>query len=654
MRKILLFLCAFAALGVSAQETFTVDNTTYTVTGEGEVTLTKGDTKATTLVVPPKVANGGVTYTVTAIADEAYLYSDATSVTIPGTVKTIGDKAFYYSSIANLTLENGIETIGKYAFSGKALTSLEIPGSVKRIGDSAFFGSSTSPKLKTLKLNEGLEYIGASAFYGNAIESLEIPASVDTIASSAFLLSTKLKELKLNEGLRYLGDGAFVNGEYAYNKTFDLTHVTLPSTLTYIGIECFLRMPLQEINIPANVKFIGESAFAMTDISKYTVDPANENFHVVDGILYSKDNSVLYAVPMIDVEEVKVLDGCLGVNGGAFWGSSVKKVTLPEGIRALGYGAFLQSPLAEINLPNSISYIDEQCFAGTQLKSVVLPENLVYIYEATFAQCPNLTTVEIPSGVQGIDVRAFIYSNNLTKVTCKGSMPPYLVEASEYEEVFTSDFTLYVPKGCADNYKASKMGSGDEALDNYWPNYYSKIEEMATGVLVPVIADPVMGSILEQYQPALFKVQFEEPITLVNENPEIGLRVNYPYMASMTFSNGWKATVENGNTLSVFALDADGYTDYFLTEKDKVYYITIPAGVVKNAAGDMNEHLYLGYYGNGTVIDTAIEQVETDNAGADAKAVARYNVSGQKVNASQKGLQIVKLANGKAKKIIVK
>ena len=650
MKKMLLSLLVFASTSMYAQNgktTFVVDDVTYTVTAVDQVELTQAGKKAkevTNLVIPSTVSDGTNNYKVTSIAEAAYQWTNATSIKIPGSVKTIGRAAFYYGSPTTILLGNGVKSIGSYAFSGKNLTELDIPSSVKAIGDHAFFGTSTNSKFSKLTLHEGLEEIGDGAFYGNAIETLEIPSTCKKIGASAFLYSTKLKSLTFYEGLEEIGDGAFVNGEYANNSTKDLTSVTLPKSLKKLGIEAFLRMPLTSINIPEGLEELGESAFAKTNIATITVDPANEHFMVDEkGVLYSKNKKILYAVPMKGLNEYVVSNDCIGINGGAFWGSPIEKVTLPDSMLALGYGAFLESSLKTINLPNTISYIDEYCFAGTKLERVVLPENLYYIYEATFAQCPNLQSVIIPSSVQAIDVRAFYLSNNLTSVMCKRSTPPYLVEAYEGEEEFSSAFTLYVPKGCASTYKASKV----EGNDNYWINYFNKVEEMDKGILKPVAASPAVAETLDVLQPASFQIQFDTPITCINDKPEAAVRIDAPYMSGQVIGNEWHASAV-GNTLTVYATDETGDVARFQTSDSHVYYVTIPAGVVKSAAGDENEYILLGYYGYGhkTGIDEAMQSSKIDNG----KVVARYNINGQQTTAQQKGLQIVRFSDGTAKK----
>jgi len=657
MKRFLLSLLAMAGMCAYAQNdktTFVVDDVTYTIkegTSQPEVELTeagKEAKKVTNLVIPSTVSDGTTSYKVTSIAPKAYQWTDATSIKVPGSVKTIGDCAFYYAYPSTIQLGYGIETIGANAFGSKNLTELDIPGSVKVIGDAAFFGVSSSSKFSKLTLHEGLEEIGESAFYGNVIETLEIPGTVKKIGKAAFSCSSKLKSLTFYEGLEEIGNGAFNNNFYTYNSTKDLTSVTLPNSLKKIGIEAFLAMPLTSINIPAGLEELGESAFAKTKISSITVDPANKHFTVDDkGVLYGNNGKLLYLAPMKGLRNYLVADNCVGINGGAFWGSDIEQVNLPYGIRGIGYGAFQQSSLREINLPNTISYIDEFCFAGTNLEEVVLPENLFYIYEATFAQCNKLTSVVIPSSVEAIDVRAFYLSYNITSVTCKRSTPPYLVEAYEGEEEFSSAFTLYVPKGCAKYYQASKVND----LTNYWTSYFNKVEETDKGILFPVDATPTPAGVLDELQSASFQIQFDEPITCIDANPEVGLRLDYPYMAAAQVGTGWHASV-NGNTLTIYANDATETVAKFETNKEHVYYITIPAGIVKNAAGDENQYILLGYYGYGT--QTGIDETVQSTKLGNGKVVARYNINGQQTTAQQKGLQIVRLSDGTARKINVR
>lgn len=65
----------------------------------------------------------------------------------------------------------------------------------------------------------------------------------------------------------------------------------------------------------------------------------------------------------------------------------------------------------------------------------------------------------------------------------------------------------------------------------------------------------------------------------------------------ITPDNVWNATIgDNNKTLSIWGSDYDGYICSFKPEDD-IYYLVVPAGIVKNAAGDTNEQIVIMFIG---------------------------------------------------------
>ena len=121
--------------------------------------------------IPETVTYDGVTYTVTAIENDAFSSSMSAAplplkkVVIPNTVTTIGAAAFNLSqNIKSVTLGENVQTIGAWAFSGcSSLESIVLPDNLKSIDEGAFIDCSG---LKTLTIGNKIERIGSAVFMG--------------------------------------------------------------------------------------------------------------------------------------------------------------------------------------------------------------------------------------------------------------------------------------------------------------------------------------------------------------------------------------------------------------------------------------------------------------------------------------------------------
>ncbi|MBR5727401.1 MAG: leucine-rich repeat protein [Muribaculaceae bacterium] len=578
MKKFLLAIAVLAGLSATAQ-TFAVGDLKYTITSATTVEVSGlANTAATAIDVPATAENEGVTYNVTAIGDQAFRWASITSAIIPSSVEVIKHGAFNGADLVSITLNEGLKEIGDYSLACKNLTAIDVPSTVTRIGDDAFFSATA---LANVTLHEGLKTIGKSAFYKAPMTSLVIPASVDTIDKTAFLFCKQLATVTLNEGLKYLGDGAF-------NGCTALQGITLPSTLTHIGMECFLEnTQMQSIYLGAGIKELGESFMAKTGITTINLDPANPYFKLVDGVLYSMNGLILYAAPMQGLTEYTVPDGTTAIYGGAFWGSQIVNITLPESMLVLDDYAFCQSPLANINLPNGITYLGEQVFAATNLTEVVLPENAPYIQDGEFAGCTKLRKLTFPSSILQVYNHAFMNCSNLT-ITALGSNPPEIMDYyDDWDEPFyNASVTVYVPKGAKSAYQAAD-----------W-SYYVTLKESETGTVKTVATSPAYGDTIVNatgYIPMSVTVTFDQPVELVQENPDVHIRTNYLFYSSdIRPDDQWVASLsDDQKTLTLYGADLDGFTCQFRANEEDWYYFSLPAGMVKNADGEESEHIFI-------------------------------------------------------------
>ena len=163
----------------------------------------------------------------TTIGDNAFYEARALSskIVIPSGVLTIGASAFQFcTSLNNVVLSEGINeiknnafrnctslqsiqlpstinSIGTYAFAYTGLTSIIIPASITEIKSGTFEGA----KLTYVSLPENLTAIRNKAFYNNGttISTLNIPASVTSIGDLAFDKTT-INDIYVNNTPRHL------------------------------------------------------------------------------------------------------------------------------------------------------------------------------------------------------------------------------------------------------------------------------------------------------------------------------------------------------------------------------------------------------------------------------------------------------------------
>ena len=131
------------------------------------------------------------------------------------------------------------------------------------------------------------------------------------------------------------------------------------------------------VNIPEGTKFTcsdcsPNSGSLFKLLKQINVDPANESCASVDGILYNKDMTILYACPAAYEGDVKI----------------------PATVTTIGRRAFSGCKLIkEIILPDSVTTIEEQAFADCKvLKKLVLSDNLTNVGKEAFLRCGKITS----------------------------------------------------------------------------------------------------------------------------------------------------------------------------------------------------------------------------------------------------------------------
>lgn len=392
-----------------------------------------GCTSLTSVAIPASVTD---------ISDRAFLGCSAlASITIPGGVTRIGVGAFQgCSRLAEIVIPDSVTDLGSLAFADcTGLKDISLPTKLESLGGNVFSGctgltsvtihqgadSSTDfgtfrgcTGLKSVNVDRGVASLGGGDFAGcTQLAVATIPDSVTSIGDGTFSGCKDLTIYGLNESfsreyavnndisfvafeeylfsisdggatiIDYLGDGSSVAipsafagypvtaiGTGAFYGIGSLTEVTIPSSVTSIAVDVWTYPTENSMDRTSMWAF--STCEALTSI---IVDNANPTYSSVDGVLYSKDQSLLIKCP----------DG----KSGDF--------TVPSTVKTIG------------------SYALNNC---NRITSVVIPDGVTVIEDGAFSHCDRLVSVTIPVSVTSIGRSAFEYCGSLKDATIPSSV----------------------------------------------------------------------------------------------------------------------------------------------------------------------------------------------------------------------------------------
>ena len=270
--------------------------------------------------------------------------------------------------------------IGSEAFNGYTnLTSVHIPSTVVSIAYKAFYNCD---KLASISLPSNLTTIDSYAFYDcDKIPSLTTPSTLKTIGGYAFYHCDKLATVTLNEGLTKIDDS------YAFYYC-PITSITIPSTLTFLGVGTFEWTKLTSITIPRSVQELRGSTFwYCQELTTVTFESNSSVSSIGSG----------------------VFAGCV----------KLTSISLPNSVKSIGGRAFeLCSAMTSITMPDALTSLGESAFLGcAKLTSIVMPKGLTAINNKTFQDCVKLTSVKVYDGITSIGEYAFDNCAVMTSLT---------------------------------------------------------------------------------------------------------------------------------------------------------------------------------------------------------------------------------------------
>ena len=318
------------------------------------------------------------------------------------------------TEIINNIVFTGLNSEGEIASLGEKIVSY-------MIGDgSTTAGNALRDKSLSLEFSEILipnyydskpvTLIGYWAFKDcEDLIKITIPDSVTSIGVNAFYGCTNLNYNEYDYG-NYLGNEG--NKYYALIKTtsLDIANIQINSNCKIIADSAFNDCTsLTEIVIPDSVTSIGDNAFNnCTGLQTVTI---GDGVTSLNGFDFTGNKNL---------KTVELGDGIKQIRDSEFSGcTQLASVTIGNGVESIGANAFNGcSSLTNIVIPNSVKIIMIGAFWGcTQLKTITLGNNVSSIENSMFRGCYNLTEIIIPDSVTSIGDFAFEGCTKLASVT---------------------------------------------------------------------------------------------------------------------------------------------------------------------------------------------------------------------------------------------
>lgn len=388
-----------------------------------------------------------------------------TTVSLPSTINKIDNFAFNYcNSLSEVYIyATGAPTLGSSAFSSGRNTLYVLAGYAGTYEDSPW-----ANYFYNIVEMEDQSII----FTANTIEGVEMTFkitgnnTVQTYGSTQRIYDSEYEEYYY---MPVPAIPANTGGQVTIPATVEHEGVTY--TVTAIGNNSFVRCPITSVTIPASVTYIGYEAFAGTHLNSVTVlneDPDATELHYNTE---NKEYDAFYApqhcklfVPTGTLSAYQVSDRWLQSfmliretgdtsigNGDIFYadnGDSEEMCFMitdmeKHEVKTYGYWAWDYAITAiRPDFSGALSIPETTTYNGVTYTVTAIGEES---FDADGSPDLQITNVTIPSTITYIGGWAFC-EQNLNTVTIYATTPP------ELNNAYLSGDVLYVPAGCADAY----------------------------------------------------------------------------------------------------------------------------------------------------------------------------------------------------------
>ncbi len=241
--------------------------------------------------------------------------------------------------------------------------------------------------------------------------TISLPGCVTRIEDNAFRYISNVKSMELPDSIEYIGSN-FVDKD-AYPDGF-----RIPSALKDFNTGTLNRM------------------------TAYIANEENENFTVIDGMLYTADGKTLLAVPYLDESVTKLVipDGTETLGDSTLnHMSTLETLVMPDSVTEIGDSVLRScSSLTEIQWSKNLKKIGKSSVCSlSALETLALPDSLETIDAGSVYDCPALTELSLPTGLVSIGISVFSRLPLVTDITLPDSL-----ESIGYSAFSKSGYTV--------------------------------------------------------------------------------------------------------------------------------------------------------------------------------------------------------------------
>lgn len=349
----------------------------------------------------------------------------------------------------------------------------------------SMFVFSTAGAKKTTTWSKTV-HVATAGTLSNLLTSTE-KASVTDLTVTGKLNGTDFNVLKtMGSGKLSVLDisGAdIVSGGTSYCTNYGTKYYTEDNEVGYALFDGYSA--LQKLVLPNSATTIGQCAFwYCRNLETLVVSPkvttikpgiwggcskltdvqmnGNKNFHLVDGILYNKDYTiVIAALQTYDrYGDLTIRNGVKEIQYNAFaFCEIMTSVTFPASVTKIGTTAFEYTGITSVRFTGNIKEIGSFAFSGCQsLKELDLtPLSLTELDYGVF-MTSNIEKVYLPKNLTKMNQAVFSRTplKHIFAYTAKpASLYDFTTSSATFENVDVTTCVVHVPKGCVNKYKSA-------------------------------------------------------------------------------------------------------------------------------------------------------------------------------------------------------